>query len=285
MNLGKLIKLARTRLRDKNPDKYLWDNDELIEFANSAVSEAAIRARLLQTQSIVPVTAGLSDVTLPYTVLQPQGALFLDHAGPTALAGNFVVGRWYLIATVGTTAFHTIGARTDVAGEVFLATGIGTGTGTAILCQESPLLPMAQDEYYTLRAYQRISPTRPTHYMRGNNANTVTLYPTPLTDGTIVLDDRRMPSEDDEMQVNGDEPVIPEEFHRDLVYWMLAEAYQVHAADKLDVGAAARYEALFDQRFGKKISAKAEMQGRRNIVGSDIRPQKYGGGVNQSHKY
>jgi hypothetical protein len=285
MNLGKLIKLARIRLRDKNPEKYLWDNDELIEFANSAVSEAAIRARLLQTQSILPVTAGLCDITLPYTVLQPQGALFLDHAGATAIAGSFSVGRWYKIVDLGTTLFRSIGALAATVGEVFLATGVGTGTGTALLCNESPLLPIAQDEYYNLRAYLSSSPTRPTHYMRGNNANVIRLYPTPLASGTIVVDNRRMPSEDDEMQGLSDEPVIPEEFHRDLVYWMLAEAYQVHDADKLDLNAAKRYEDLFDQRFGKKISAKAEMQGRRNITGSDIRPQKFGGGVNQSHNY
>ena len=46
-------------------------------------------------------------------------------------AGNFVVGRSYRITTAGTTNFTVIGALANAVGTVFVATGVGTGTGDA----------------------------------------------------------------------------------------------------------------------------------------------------------
>jgi hypothetical protein len=48
----------------------------------------------------------------------------------TATAGNFIVGKSYIIQTVGNTNFTTIGAASNTVGVVFTATGIGSGTGT-----------------------------------------------------------------------------------------------------------------------------------------------------------
>jgi hypothetical protein len=47
-------------------------------------------------------------------------------------AGSFVIGQWYEITFVGTTNFTTIGASSNTIGTIFLASGVGTGTGTAI---------------------------------------------------------------------------------------------------------------------------------------------------------
>ena len=51
--------------------------------------------------------------------------------GPTASAGSFVIGQRYKIATVGSTNFTAIGASANTVNVVFVATGIGTGSGTA----------------------------------------------------------------------------------------------------------------------------------------------------------
>ena len=48
-------------------------------------------------------------------------------------AGTFVTGLPYSISKVGTTDFTTIGATSNTVGEVFTATGAGTGTGVADL--------------------------------------------------------------------------------------------------------------------------------------------------------
>lgn len=46
-------------------------------------------------------------------------------------AGSFIVGREYTIRTVGTTSFTSIGATANTVGVVFVATGAGSGSGTA----------------------------------------------------------------------------------------------------------------------------------------------------------
>jgi hypothetical protein len=47
-------------------------------------------------------------------------------------AGYFVTGQTYTIETVGTTDFTAIGAIANAVGITFVATGAGTGTGTAM---------------------------------------------------------------------------------------------------------------------------------------------------------
>ena len=53
--------------------------------------------------------------------------------GYTVTAGNFVIGNTYLITSLGTTNFVSIGASTNSIGVYFTATGVGSGTGTAKL--------------------------------------------------------------------------------------------------------------------------------------------------------
>ena len=49
----------------------------------------------------------------------------------TVTAGSFVVGKVYIIVGSAGTTWTTIGSPTNNAGQVFTATGVGTGTGTA----------------------------------------------------------------------------------------------------------------------------------------------------------
>lgn len=53
--------------------------------------------------------------------------------GYTVNAGSFVVGSTYLISFVGSTNFVAIGAASNNVGIFFVATGVGSGTGTAKL--------------------------------------------------------------------------------------------------------------------------------------------------------
>jgi len=46
-------------------------------------------------------------------------------------AGSFVVGRKYLIRSIGSTNFTAVGSLYNNVGQLFTATGAGTGTGTA----------------------------------------------------------------------------------------------------------------------------------------------------------
>jgi hypothetical protein len=55
--------------------------------------------------------------------------------GDLTNAGSFVVGKSYSIVSVGNTSFTAVGAANNAIGTVFIATGVGTGTGTASLQQ------------------------------------------------------------------------------------------------------------------------------------------------------
>jgi parallel beta-helix repeat protein len=70
---------------------------------------------------------------------QPPAANDADsimyEQGYTVTAGSFVSGKIYRIASVGTTNFTLIGAVNNTVGTHFIATGAGTGTGTAELSQ------------------------------------------------------------------------------------------------------------------------------------------------------
>lgn len=71
----------------------------------------------------------------------PQPAIVNDASsisyeqGNTVTAGSFVIGRTYMIASVGSTDFVAIGATANSTGVLFVATGAGSGTGTAYSVQ------------------------------------------------------------------------------------------------------------------------------------------------------
>ena len=63
------------------------------------------------------------------------GAMVCKISGGTAVtAGSFTVGIGYTITTVGTTNYTLIGATASTVGLHFVATGVGSGTGTATPC-------------------------------------------------------------------------------------------------------------------------------------------------------
>ena len=55
----------------------------------------------------------------------------VDRLGAAVTAGAFVVDQAYQIVTVGTTSYTAIGAASNTVGVYFVATGAGSGNGTA----------------------------------------------------------------------------------------------------------------------------------------------------------
>jgi hypothetical protein len=88
-------------------------------FVNTAVTAATGSLGTLSTQNAnaVAITGG--------TV---AGASLY---GATITAGSFIVGSVYTILSLGTTSFTAIGASANTVGITFVATGVGSGTGTA----------------------------------------------------------------------------------------------------------------------------------------------------------
>jgi hypothetical protein len=70
----------------------------------------------------------LEDVMIELTTAN-SGIVYTASA--TVNAGSFVVGTRYVILTAGNTSFTAVGAANNTAGTSFVATGVGSGTGTA----------------------------------------------------------------------------------------------------------------------------------------------------------
>jgi Chaperone of endosialidase len=68
-------------------------------------------------------------------VLKPSGAIsgVTIGAESATVAGSFVVGKTYVITSIGSTDFTLIGAAANTVGVTFVATGVGTGSGQAWL--------------------------------------------------------------------------------------------------------------------------------------------------------
>ena len=73
-------------------------------------------SKVYEPFTLVDITIGLNDIVVDETFT----------------AGEFVIDNTYKILTIGTTDFTLIGASNNTIGEIFKATGVGTGTGTAI---------------------------------------------------------------------------------------------------------------------------------------------------------
>jgi len=88
-------------------------------FVNTAVTAATGTLGTMSTQNAnaVAITGGTIAGTSLY--------------GSTITAGSFVVGSVYTILSLGTTSFTSIGASANTVGITFVATGVGSGTGTA----------------------------------------------------------------------------------------------------------------------------------------------------------
>ena len=88
---------------------------------------------VLQNSSFVQIgTWDNIPTNAPPPLLNDASSIAYEQ-GYTVTAGSFVVGKTYLITSVGTTNFVAIGAASNTVGTYFVATGAGSGTGTAEL--------------------------------------------------------------------------------------------------------------------------------------------------------
>jgi len=94
--------------------------------------------------------------------------------GAVVTAGSFVVGKTYVITKRGTTDFTLIGAQTNNIGQVFTATGVGSGTGQA---QEEDFIDTGfivdNNSLVELRVYA------------GGSGSVNQIYPAPSTGNTV----------------------------------------------------------------------------------------------------
>lgn len=104
----------------------IYLNDSLVEGDVLAVTTFNLTDRQYLNTTYGGSFAGSASSTLTIGATTHESAF-----DELVTAGEFLVGTTYQIQSVGTTDFTLIGAATNTVGEIFTATGLGSGTGTA----------------------------------------------------------------------------------------------------------------------------------------------------------
>ena len=113
---------------DKNDDIILKRIDSRA-FTNNKVRNAYTREL---NNFIITDNEGEQKASGEYSIkYYKSGDSIGTYSTTTTTAGSFVVGSYYKIASVGNTSFTGVGAADNNVGTVFVATGVGSGTGTA----------------------------------------------------------------------------------------------------------------------------------------------------------
>jgi len=96
----------------------------------------------------------------------------VDRLGAAVAAGEFVIGQAYQIVTAGTTNFLTFGAANNNVGTYFVASGAGSGTGTAapINTLDAPMSAVAE---FALAAHEAAADPHPNYLTAGETAAAV----------------------------------------------------------------------------------------------------------------
>ena len=91
--------------------------------------------------------------------------------------------------------------------------------------------------------------------------------------GTVTLEVFRMPVND--LTAITDIPEIPEEFHRDLIYWVLHEAYKKQDSDAFNQERSDYFLARFQEIFGEYIPLEVRMNSMQQRSSMHLRPTAY----------
>lgn len=89
----------------------------------------------------------------------------------------------------------------------------------------------------------------------------------------ITLEVYRLP--DVNLLSTSQEPEIPEENHRDLIYWVLHECYKKQDVDTFNQEKSDYYRARFEEIFGNYVPARVRQHQMENPRTTTIRPIAY----------
>jgi len=94
----------------------------------------------------------------------------------------------------------------------------------------------------------------PDGYLLDMDVGKLVLSHVPIINETLTLTVSRLPLTD--LADDDAVPVIKSTYHYDLVYWVLHLTYNTRDSQIYDPNDAAKYEALFERRFGKRKTAE-----------------------------
>jgi hypothetical protein len=89
----------------------------------------------------------------------------------------------------------------------------------------------------------------------------------------VTLEIYRLPDVD--ITSTAQEPEIPEENHRDLIYWVLHESYRKQDADDFNQEKSDYFRGRFEEIFGPYVPAKVRQHQFENPRSTTVRPVAY----------
>jgi len=104
--------------------------------------------------------------------------------------------------------------------------------------------------------YRNDTATLPTHFFQSLISNKLIFHPTPTADSIVKLEGTFVPIIDDALGSSDDLPVeLSEIYQRDLIHWILYEAFDKPDADTYDPKKSERSKKRFTDIFGEKLPA------------------------------
>lgn len=211
---------ARIWLDDTTTPGELYENEELDRYADEAVREACIRARLLvdsHTPAVtqIPVQPGVASYKLHKAIIFARRIGFLSANGQ----------QEHMVRRV---TYDMLDNRRDLG----WTRNIG-GQNWKLATSQRPDFAIQDLEERTIR-----------------------LVGIPTAGGTLQLTVVRWPLECEVMTKDSMEPCIPEEWHLPLAHWIVYRARLNPDAEKFDAQSSATHYAQYESFFGPRPTVK-----------------------------
>jgi hypothetical protein len=133
-----------------------------------------------------------------------------------------------------------------------------------------------QRDFPTWRTESGIGTKQPYYFMKGHKLR---IYPIPdAADAgdTLLIEAWRLP--DECVLTEQDDLEIPDEYHRDLMWWVLYEAFSKRDAETYDPRKAEEYLAKFNQVFGLPVSSLVRIHQLEENRTTSVNAHNYLGG-------
>jgi hypothetical protein len=140
---GPIIQPTTVNLGSYFDGSYYSQQLRVIEPNPSTVISWTIDGGQLPPGLILDSTGLISGYILPAVETGSFGPSGYDatlYTGPVVDAGKFIPGKEYIITTVGTTDFTLIGSQNNNLYTAFVATGAGSGTGSAYIANQTTIV-------------------------------------------------------------------------------------------------------------------------------------------------
>lgn len=262
MDIGQLITIVRNDYLDDTTADFLWDEDFMFRSFTEAERQACNRQNVLFDDSLfLSLVDGQASYDLPQkvtkieyigvdgVVVQRQSKHEIERNNPS----------WRTL-----TGMHDKTLQYVMRGHKITFTPRADASTDATFIQESaPTSGMAIDDTW----YDSINDFLYSYDGAAWNINANAV----LWIANLEVFRQPNSSVTDETYV----PEIPEEYHRDLIYWVLHEAYKKQDADTFNQDRSNFFLTKFTEVFGEYISTEVRLNQMQERSSMNLRPTAY----------